>query len=231
MYYPLTQMRKPRLQVITCPGSHAQKKQSWDPLPKLHSKAHSLTPIHLAHPIPGAGAKGKANNVLALGSRGPRGHRRTGGIWPGCGKEPGQVLAGSSLPAHQPHRRVSSPGWSWLPFLDPPNNTGLGPQRVQSPAKRLPANTPIPLSHSITNLGHRHSPSSGGCHPGPGPSQQATPCPGQDLAQNPRVRGAGGKGMQDCRKVRDKAQPLQRGAWWEKRCSNVHQETKVRRRE
>lgn len=116
LYYPLTQMRKPRLQVITCPKSHAQKKQSWDPLPRLHSKAHSLTPIHLAYPIPGAGARGKANNVLALGSRGPHGHRRTGSIWPGCGKEPRQVPAGSSLPAHQPHRRVSAPGWSWLPL-------------------------------------------------------------------------------------------------------------------
>lgn len=83
--------------------------------------------------------------------------------------------------AHQPHRRVSSPGWGWLPLSWAPthtNNPEMGLQRVQRSAKRLPSSPLALLSHSITILGHRHSPSPGGHHPGPGPSQQATLCPG-----------------------------------------------------
>ena len=111
--------------------------------------------------------------------------------------------------AHHHHRRGSSLGWGWLSLsLDPPPHiTGhsIRPHKGTEPSKRAPSKPPVVLSHSITSLGHRYCRSPGGCPLGPGPSQQASPCPGKHMIQSPRVRGSAGQRHRKLREGRNAA--------------------------
>lgn len=152
MYYPLTQVRKPRPQVITRPRSRGQKRQSWEPMPRLHAKAWSLMPFHLAQPVPGTGPRDKANNPPALGSQGP-----TCGIWPGRGKEPREVPVDSPLPGPPAPQEGELPRMGLVAsFLDPQITQGWDPKGCRVQQKRLPASPPVLHSHPITTLGQRH---------------------------------------------------------------------------
>lgn len=128
------------------------------------------------------------------GESGPT--RAQANIWLGGGKEPKEAPVGSYLSSPSSPQEGALPRVGLVVSFYRPSQIaqgmGLGPQKVQSPAKGLPASPSVHLSHSITTLRHRHCLFPGECCPEPGPSQQATPCPGQGLAQSPSVRGGGG---------------------------------------
>lgn len=108
MYYPLTEMRVLRLQVISLPKVTCTEEALRGPIPRLRPKDRSLTPSHPAQPVPGTGPRGKADSLPAPGSQGPHGHRPTSGL--GVGRSPKRRPWAPTCPAHHPHRRVRSPG-------------------------------------------------------------------------------------------------------------------------
>lgn len=75
MYYPLTEMRGLRLQVISLPKVTCTEEALRGPIPRLRPKERSLTPSHPAQPSQALVPEGRPTASLP---RGVRAHTGTG---------------------------------------------------------------------------------------------------------------------------------------------------------
>lgn len=159
MHCPLTQMRRPRPQAINQPKVTSQKRQSWDSVPALHPKVHSLTWFCPAQTVSQALAPEvrPTVSVHTLGRQGPAGAWPTSGhlacVWKGAQRSTrGHLLARPTVPTGQ--HSWSGPACLFLWTLQPPiaKGAGLGPHRAQSPGKGFQQDPCAPYS-SIMALG------------------------------------------------------------------------------